>query len=348
MRAIALLFAVLAFPLAAWPQFSMEAICASAPGSRPVAVGGGYGCQCPDGSLASMGVPCRRVAPPPKPASAAKPKPADQIYCGTSANNLSYFCPAGTACAPGNLKSCTGTDGKTQAAIEKSLTPAQRQAAESQKKAASLSAEKINAERAKMAPVPGLDPQSAAVAKLSVSAGLVSSAAQFAQLGSKTQAAIPTQTSSAGLKGWVRGDEAKGLTPEGRGYCTDYVRAIWPQITGKPLPAGLGDAGQWYEKAKQSGLKTTSADAIGHVPPGSIAVWSDGKAGHVAVVVRNDGKSLQVTEANWGKLSPGATRFEKDNIITSSFNKHEERTLGYTQAQSRGGSYKLVGFIVPE
>ena len=303
-------------------------------------------CQCPDGSFASMGVPCRRAPAVKKEGSK---KTVDQVYCGTAANSLSYFCPAGTTCTAGNLKSCTRADGKTQAAISRRLTAAQRQAAESQKKAAERAAEKIKAEQARTAAAGALDAGTERTAKAAVAAGLVDSVSKFAELGKKAQGAIPTQSLTAGLRGWTPGAEQKGERPEGRGYCTDYVRAIWPKITGKPLPAGLGDAGQWYEKAQQAGLKTAAADAMAKVPAGSIAVWSDGKFGHVAVVVRNDGTSLHITEANWGRMRDDATEFEKKNMITKSFNKHEERTLAYADARERdGGTYKLVGFIVPD
>lgn len=322
-------------------QFGLEmgAICASAPGSRPVAAGGGMMCQCPDGSFASMGVPCRGITP--KKATPATPR-AEQTYCGTADNGMSYFCNAGTTCTQGNIKTCTSADGKIRDAAARKLTEAQRKQAEAGKAAAQDAADKINAARASVAAE--ADP----VAKLSAAAGLASSASQFLELGKKAQAAVPAKTASAGLKGWTRGQEKKGETPEGKGYCTDYVRAIWPKVTGKPLPANLGDAGQWYQNAQKAGLKTAPKTAIEQVPPGAIAVWSDGKFGHVGVVIRNDGKSLQVSEANWGPLASGATKFEKDNVITSRFNRHDERTLKYADAETRNGNYKLEGFILPE
>jgi surface antigen len=321
--------------------FGMGSICASAPGSRPVAAGGGMMCQCPDGSFASMGVPCRSAAPP-RSKSTQQTKRVEQTYCGTVENQWSYFCPSGTKCTPDNIKTCTAADGKIRDATGRKLTENQRKAAEASKNAAQQAADKINAARSMSI---GDNDQ---VAKLSAAAGLVSSASQFTQLGLKAQAAIPAKTSSAGLKGWTRGAEAKGERPEGRGYCTDYVRAIWPKITGKPLPAELGDAGQWYDRAQKAGLRTAPASAISQVPPGSIAVWNDGKFGHVGVVIRNDGSALHISEANWGRVPQAASKFERDNVITSSFNRHEERKLSYAAAATRSKSYKLVGFILPE
>lgn len=321
--------------------FGMGSICASAPGSRPVAAGGGMMCQCPDGSFASMGVPCRSATPP-RQRSTEQTRPAAQTYCGTAENSLSYFCPAGTRCSPDNIKTCAASDGKVRNASARKLSESQRRAAEAGKNAAQQAADKINAARSMNVG------EGDAVAKLSVAAGLVGSATQFAQLGLKAQAAIPAGTNSAGLKGWTRGAETKGERPEGRGYCTDYVRAIWPKISGKPLPDGLGDAGKWYESAQKAGLRTAPASAISQVPPGSIAVWSDGKFGHVGVVVRNDGAALHITEANWGRVPQSATKFERENTITSSFNRHEERTLAYSAAATRSKTYKLEGFILPE
>lgn len=334
---------VVAAPAASFAQFGfgMGAICATAPGSRPVASGGAMMCQCPDGSFASMGVPCRPLAQA-KPKSKPEPKRVEQIYCGSGQNGLSYYCAAGSSCTPDDIKSCIGADGKTQAAISRRLPAKERQAAEAGKKAVQQTADKIHAERAAIATV------SEGVAKASVAAGLIGSIAQFAELTKKAQAAVPAHTSSAGLKGWTRAEEAKGERPEGRGYSTDYVRAIWPKITGEPLPAELGNAGQWYTNAQSLGMKTAPPSDAGLVPPGSIAVWDDGKLGHVGVVTRNDGSALEISEANWGPVRADASQFERENAITASFNRHAERKLSHTAAQVRSGTYKLAGFILPE
>jgi surface antigen len=171
--------------------------------------------------------------------------------------------------------------------------------------------------------------------------------AQWNTLSKTTLAAIP-QSESTGRGGWSPGLESKGVSPLGRGYCTDYARDIYQKTTGKNLPI-RGDAGQWYAAAQQAGLPTAPKTDIAKIPPGSIAVWSDGQAGHVAVVTKNEPGQLTVSEANWGGPRKDATKFERDNIITSRFDKHDERPLKYADAEGRmNGKYQLLGFILPE
>ncbi len=249
-------------------------------------------------------------------------------YCGTDGTNT-YYCPKGRACITGQLGKCT----PAKAAAPK---PTEAQAASA--------ADKIKAEQAKASAT-----ATEKVSNLSVAAGLVASVSKFTELGTKTQAAVPA-TSSAGFKGWTREAERNKEVPDGRGYCTDYARSVWEKVTGNPLPDGMGDAGKWYENAQAKGLKTASAVDIDKVPPGSVAVWSDGNLGHVAVVVSNDGKALKVTEANWGPLRGDANDFEKKNAITQKFNQHDETSLPYATARERGSKtkYKLIGFVLPE
>jgi hypothetical protein len=143
--------------------------------------------------------------------------------------------------------------------------------------------------------------------------------------------------------------QCRGMSPADclTDSCPPPLRSS-PDAYGKPLPVELGDAGQWYDRAQKAGLRTAPASAISQVPPGSIAVWNDGKFGHVDVVIRNDGSALHVSEANWGRVPQAASKFERDNAITSSFNHHEERSLSYAAAATRSKSYKLAGFILPE
>lgn len=255
-------------------------------------------------------------------------------YCGTDGTNW-YFCPKNKSCDPSRLGKCVA-----KPAVAKPATPEPPIAQQAASAAGRIKAEQVKA--ASAAATAG----NASVAQRAVAAGIIATIERFAEFAGKAQAALP-QEPSAGFKGWVRGDERKGETPDGRGYATDYVRAIWEKVTGKPLPADLGEAGEWYEAAKAKGLKTAPAEAIDKVPPGAIAVWDDSEDGHVAVVISNSGTELVVTEANFGRFATGASKFERDNAITASFNKHEERTLAYAGARERG-KYKLLGFILPE
>ena len=83
------------------------------------------------------------------------------------------------------------------------------------------------------------------------------------------------------------------------GNCTRWVAENLPWI-----PAGLGNANQWFERAQARGLAVAGPTAI--PPVGAVAVWNTGALGHVAEVVGTlPGGGIQVSEENW--LGPGVT-----------------------------------------
>lgn len=87
----------------AYAQFNgAEALCP--PGSRPVAAGGGMMCMCPDGSYASLGVPCQQAVRPPPSLC-----PVGTSYCGNSNQccNPGFYC-SHYGCTPEGAVECGG------------------------------------------------------------------------------------------------------------------------------------------------------------------------------------------------------------------------------------------------
>ena len=76
------------------------------------------------------------------------------------------------------------------------------------------------------------------------------------------------------------------------GNCTRWVAEQLPWI-----PAGLGNANQWLDRAKGMGLPTLPAGAA--PPIGSVAVFNTGAFGHVAEVIGQIPGGFQVSEENW-------------------------------------------------
>lgn len=175
---------------------------------------------------------------------------------------------------------------------------------------------------------------------------------------SVVRAAIPSLPNRSVGLGWSAEKLAAGIAghaaavaagkedaPYGLGYCTDYVRLVYGKYGTQDL-SFRGNAADWYSEANRLGLRTLPAGDIASVPPGAIAVWDNGGAGHVAIVVDNTGSGLTLSEANWGQLPDKASAYEKDHIVTKEFGKHQERTIQYTGLANRSG-YTLLGFILP-
>ena len=170
-------------------------------------------------------------------------------------------------------------------------------------------------------------------------------ASQINSRESVVRGAIPT-SESAGFAG-LDSNSNPLPNPVGRGYCTDYAAKLFRTAAGTGT-FNWGDAQNWLGKGKAAGWKTLDKSKISEAPAGAAVVWQYGSFGHVGIVVRNDGKGLLVTEANWGHLDPSfPTKWAKDNVITVRFNKHDERPLTYAQAANRG-NYVLIGFVLPE
>lgn len=84
------------------------------------------------------------------------------------------------------------------------------------------------------------------------------------------------------------------------GQCTRFVAGALSWV-----PAGLGDANQWFQRAQEKGLPTGQAPAVG-----SVAVWGAGPGtsafGHVAEVVALIPGGFRVAEENFTG-GPGVT-----------------------------------------
>lgn len=82
------------------------------------------------------------------------------------------------------------------------------------------------------------------------------------------------------------------------GYCTWFVASVRDDI-----PAGLGNANTWLARAKSKGLATGRTPAIG-----AVIQTSEGRIGHVAVVVGVTENSLTIREANYKGWNVVSTR----------------------------------------
>lgn len=88
------------------------------------------------------------------------------------------------------------------------------------------------------------------------------------------------------------------------GQCTRFVAGALSWI-----PAGLGNAYQWYARAQQKGLPTIGPTLS--PPVGAVAVWGPGLPGsggfgHVAEVIRQTANGFLVAEENFSG-GPGVT-----------------------------------------
>ena len=86
------------------------------------------------------------------------------------------------------------------------------------------------------------------------------------------------------------------LSPYNNGNCTWYAYGRAYEVYGKdPGLRGAGNAGAWYNYAKNNGFTVSSTPKAG-----SIICWStDGNSGHVAFVEKVSGSSITFTESNY-------------------------------------------------
>jgi CHAP domain len=117
------------------------------------------------------------------------------------------------------------------------------------------------------------------------------------------------------------------------GTITDNLNAAWNYTVANCtrfvagalswIPAGLGNASEWFANAQAKGLPTAPANAT--PVPGSVAVWNTGQFGHVAEVI--------------GAI-PGGFRVAEENFTGG---------LGQTDVRDVTGSALrgLEGFILP-
>ena len=117
----------------------------------------------------------------------------------------------------------------------------------------------------------------------------------------------------------------------GKGECTAYAAMRFDQAAPVPGVNWRGNAAQWVDNADKAGWKTSRGDVRAALP-NSIICWSDGGAGHVAVVEQMTPGGIEITEQNW-PIGAGVTRSK----------------LTWNQADKRGstGKYRFVGYILP-
>lgn len=94
------------------------------------------------------------------------------------------------------------------------------------------------------------------------------------------------------------------------GTITDDLNAAWAYTVANCtrfvagalswIPAGLGNAADWFTNAQRKGLPTAGPNTT--PVPGSVAVWGTGTFGHVAEVIKAIPGGFQVAEENWKGL----------------------------------------------
>ncbi len=126
------------------------------------------------------------------------------------------------------------------------------------------------------------------------------------------------------------------------GYCTWYAATEFDKVAPAPGCNWGGNAAQWWNNAAsqmwyQNGhyyrwicpnASPTSA-ATWNVPNGTIVVWNNGGAGHVAVVRSWGQNGISIQEMNW-----------------VGFGKVSSAFLNWFQVSNRSG-YRFVGYIMP-
>jgi surface antigen len=123
-------------------------------------------------------------------------------------------------------------------------------------------------------------------------------------------------------------------------YCTWYAASEFDKVAPTPGCNWGGDAGTWIGNASSAGWKTFSYPAfpptvVGSMgmPNGTIVVWTNSGAGHVAVLRSVAQNGIWIQEKNW-PVGSGVSPW---------------RYLTWSEVVTRGstGSYHLSGFIPP-
>jgi len=132
------------------------------------------------------------------------------------------------------------------------------------------------------------------------------------------------------------------------GYCTEYAAREFDRVAPSPGVNWSGNAGTWYGNA--SGTYKTTTDAKQAVN-GSIAVWTGGGFGHVAVVrgFKYDPKdSKKITHLIVEEQNFGATMLDSTNAITNEFGGAAERRELPIGSLNRGSTFTFKGIILPQ
>ncbi len=123
-------------------------------------------------------------------------------------------------------------------------------------------------------------------------------------------------------------------------YCTWYAASEFDKVAPSPGCNWGGDAGLWIGNASAAGWKTfsypayppTAAGFLG-MPNGTVVVWTNSGAGHVAVLRSVVQNGIYIQEKNW-PVGSGVSPW---------------RYLSWSQVVTRGndGTYHLSGYIPP-
>jgi len=128
---------------------------------------------------------------------------------------------------------------------------------------------------------------------------------------------------STGVAGFTATYGYNGYIP---GYCTWYVANRRAEI-GRPLPANLGDAWTWDNRAAEAGIRVDNVPAVG----AAIVTKTNQRPGHVAFVeaVNADG-SVWISEMN----SRGYAKMDVNSGSAGGFRKVDYKLIPAAEARS--------------
>ena len=123
------------------------------------------------------------------------------------------------------------------------------------------------------------------------------------------------------------------------GYCTRYAAQKFDETAPAPQCNWNGNAYQWMANAsaKAWNTSTNSRSAV----RGAVVVWRGGGYGHVAYVENVTAQGINISEMNWGPLSPVGNT----NGTTTNFNRVTTAFLPYDRLNR--GSYTFSGYVLP-
>lgn len=123
-------------------------------------------------------------------------------------------------------------------------------------------------------------------------------------------------------------------------YCTAYAARKFDEGAPTPKTNWRGNAQEWLSNAGRAGWKTTTNPR--EAKRGAVVVWSGGGYGHVAFVESVSSDGVNISEMNYGPLSPPGNKDGK----TTNFGKVTSTTLKFNRMGR--GSLTFSGYVLPE
>ena len=150
------------------------------------------------------------------------------------------------------------------------------------------------------------------------------------------------------------------------GQCVAWARLAYEEVSARPLRMSFGLARNIPAITMAAGFGVETNPQRARV--GALAVWDDGRAGHVAVVTgirRNrdtgDAEAITISEANWGQATQeGARQWgialadAQDEIVTDMYGRFSSISFKTSQLDRPApgarepNSFRFIGYVLPE